>query len=280
VNLQLAPSAAFTVDTTSITVNDTVYFTDQSTDNPTSWAWNFGDATTSNLQNPSHSYNTSGNYTVTLIATNSYGSDTKTKTNYITVNTSPVVPNVTNPTTGKIWMDRNLGATQVATSSTDAASYGDLYQWGRLTDGHEKRTSGITFTLSSTDNPGHGNFIKGASSPSDWRSPQNNNLWQGVNGTNNPCPSGYRIPTEAEWNAEKATWSSLNSTGAYNSLLKLSVGGYRDGFGSSLSNVGITGNYHSSSYSGTYTRQLNISSIAGIYSGPRYHGMSVRCIKD
>ena len=32
--------------------------------------------------------------------------------------------------TGKIWMDKNLGATQVATSSTDAASYGDLYQWG------------------------------------------------------------------------------------------------------------------------------------------------------
>ena len=41
--------------------------------------------------------------------------------------------------TGKIWMDRNLGATQAATSSTDAASYGDLYQWGRAADGHEKK---------------------------------------------------------------------------------------------------------------------------------------------
>jgi len=39
--------------------------------------------------------------------------------------------------TGKIWMDRNLGASQVATSSTDAAAYGDLYQWGRAADGHE-----------------------------------------------------------------------------------------------------------------------------------------------
>ncbi|MFT7002526.1 MAG: hypothetical protein ACJAVW_003569 [Spirosomataceae bacterium] len=49
--------------------------------------------------------------------------------------------NVTNPTTGKIWMDRNLGATRVATSSTDAYAYGDLYQWGRATDGHTLRTS-------------------------------------------------------------------------------------------------------------------------------------------
>ncbi|VVM21411.1 hypothetical protein BSPWISOXPB_2895 [uncultured Gammaproteobacteria bacterium] len=34
------------------------------------------------------------------------------------------------PITGKIWLDRNLGATQAATSRTDSASYGDLYQWG------------------------------------------------------------------------------------------------------------------------------------------------------
>ena len=46
-----------------------------------------------------------------------------------------VVSEVTNSTTGAIWMDRNLGASQVATSSTDAASYGDLYQWGRAADG-------------------------------------------------------------------------------------------------------------------------------------------------
>ena len=47
-------------------------------------------------------------------------------------------------TTGQVWMDRNLGASRVATSSTDSAAYGDLYQWGRGTDGHEKRTSSTT----------------------------------------------------------------------------------------------------------------------------------------
>ena len=52
-------------------------------------------------------------------------------------------------TSGRLWMDRNLGATQVATSLTDYLAYGDLYQWGRGTDGHEK----ITWTSSSAGTP-------------------------------------------------------------------------------------------------------------------------------
>src|SRR6056297_790033 len=118
---------------------------------------------------------------------------------------------VYNPTTGKIWMDRNLGASQVATSSTDAAAYGDLYQWGRAADGHESRTSGTTAALATSDTPGHGDFITSNSSPYDWRNPQNDNLWQGVSGTNNPCPSGYRLPTEAEWEEEVTSWGSYNA---------------------------------------------------------------------
>ncbi|MDO5968527.1 hypothetical protein Q4Q35_01790, partial [Flavivirga aquimarina] len=51
---------------------------------------------------------------------------------------------ITSSATGKIWMDRNLGASQVATSSNDADAYGDLYQWGRAADGHESRTSSTT----------------------------------------------------------------------------------------------------------------------------------------
>ena len=66
---------------------------------------------------------------------------------------------VTNPVTGRTWMDRNLGASRVATGSTDAEAYGDLYQWGRAADGHQKRNSSTNTTQSSSDNPGHGNFI-------------------------------------------------------------------------------------------------------------------------
>ncbi len=184
-------------------------------------------------------------------------------------------------TTGAIWMDRNLGASQVATSSTDANAYGDLYQWGRGTDGHEKRTSGTSSTLSSSDDPGHGDFIIVNSGNFDWRSPQNDNLWQGVSGTNNPCPSGYRLPTEAEWEAERASWSSNDSAGAFASTLKLPVAGLHGGSDGLPLGVGISGNFWSSTVFGTASRCLSVSSSnAGMYAYVRARGGSVRCFKD
>lgn len=196
--------------------------------------------------------------------------------------TPPPTPNVTNPTTGEIWMDRNLGASQVATSSTDAAAYGDLYQWGRAADGHESRTSGTTSTLATSDTPGHGNFItNGSSSPYDWRNPQNDNLWQGVSGTNNPCPSGYRLPTEAEWEAERTSWSSNDEAGAFASPLKLPVAGYRSHHDGMLMNVGSSGSYWSSTVNGTGARRLMFGrGGAGMFSYGRALGYSVRCLKD
>jgi uncharacterized protein (TIGR02145 family) len=191
-----------------------------------------------------------------------------------------IVP-VTNPTTSKIWMDRNLGATQVATSSTDAASYGDLYQWGRGADGHQCRTSVTTATLSTSDVPGNANFILASSSPNDWRSAQNTNLWQGVNGVNNPCPSGYRIPTNAELDAERASWSSQNSIGAFASPFKFPLAGDRFDNGS-LNFVGVGGAYWTSTISGTNSRNLAFYTIFAtmLDTTGRAYGLSVRCIKD
>lgn len=79
-----APVAAFSGTPTSGTIPFTVAFTDSSTNSPTSWSWNFGDSSTSTSQNPSHQYTVAGIYNVALTATNSYGSDTETKTSYIT----------------------------------------------------------------------------------------------------------------------------------------------------------------------------------------------------
>jgi uncharacterized protein (TIGR02145 family) len=191
------------------------------------------------------------------------------------------IPTVTNPSTGKIWMDRNLGATQVATSSTDIASYGDLYQWGRAADGHQIRTSPTTTTLSSSDQPGNVGFILATNSPNDWLSPQNTDLWQGVNGVNNPCPSGYRLPTETELNAERLSWSTNNAAGAFASPLKLPVAGNRNASNGSLVNVGTRGLYWSSSVSSTYSLYLNFdSSSANMITNYRANGFSVRCLKD
>ena len=60
---------------------------------------------------------------------------------------------------GKIWMAYNLGATAVPKSKTDVAQYGDYYQWGRDSDGHQMKNSGTTSKQSPTDSPGHGFFI-------------------------------------------------------------------------------------------------------------------------
>jgi uncharacterized protein (TIGR02145 family) len=163
----------------------------------------------------------------------------------------------------------------------DAASYGDLYQWGRAADGHQVRTSGTTTTLSSSDTPGHGNFILVSASPYDWRSPQNDNLWQGVSGTNNPCPAGYRLPTKAEWMNELLSWSTGNADGAFASPLKLPMSGYRIPTTGSLSSLGSVGHYWSSTKYLTSSEILFFySSDAGYSEKTRTYGLAVRCIKD
>ena len=191
------------------------------------------------------------------------------------------IVDVTNPTTGKTWMDRNLGASQAATSSTDDAAYGDLYQWGRRADGHQCRTSATTSTLSSSDQPAHSNFIIAPSAPYDWRSPQNTNLWQGVNGVNNPCPSGYRIPSDTEINAERLSWSVNSSVGAFASPLKLPMAGMRLYSDGSFLMVGTYVRLWSSTVSGALSGSIGFdSSNASMGANARAYGLTVRCIKN
>lgn len=83
------PVAKFSAKPTSGYVPLSVTFTDSSTNNPTSWLWDFGDNTNSMEQNPVHEYTTPGKYTVSLTATNTGGSSTKTRENYITVKEIP-----------------------------------------------------------------------------------------------------------------------------------------------------------------------------------------------
>ncbi|HWB62873.1 MAG TPA: PKD domain-containing protein [Chitinophagales bacterium] len=95
--ITVPPVANFSVSDTLTTCTGTIQFTDLSTNVPTSWLWNFGDGATSAAQNPSHTYTTNGYYTVSLTATNAYGSNTATHTNYIHVNkpAGPTAANVT-----------------------------------------------------------------------------------------------------------------------------------------------------------------------------------------
>ena len=218
-------------------------------------------------------------YYIRSYATNAVGTSYGPEVSFAFINT------VTSAT-GKIWMDRNLGATRAAISSTDASSFGDLYQWGRSSDGHQLTNSGTTPTQSATITPGNSNFIK---SWRDWLTTSNNNLWQGVNGINNPCPAGFRIPTKQEWMDEAASWSTLDASGAFASPLKLpnvtSFRNFTDGaplsvaaayyWSSSIDEV-ITDAYY---YNKSYTLRLTTSDRT-FPAFERGYGFSCRCIQN
>lgn len=90
IDVYAAPEADFELDTTSPLAGEVIQFTDLSTGNPTSWAWDFENDGTidSTEKDPSHTYTTAGTYTVKLTVTNPAGTDTETREDYITVTSS------------------------------------------------------------------------------------------------------------------------------------------------------------------------------------------------
>lgn len=90
-NSPLAPMVNFSANKTNINPGETVIFTDHSQNSPTSWSWDFGDEGKSTDQNPSHTYTNPGRYSVTLIATNNFGSNSSIQTGYINVNPAIVL---------------------------------------------------------------------------------------------------------------------------------------------------------------------------------------------
>jgi hypothetical protein len=194
----------------------------------------------------------------------------------------------------RIWLDRNLGAYRVAQSLTDYRAYGSLFQWGRPADGHEKMTwsgtnsglkvHGSTTTISTTDVPGH-NLTITSTNPTyyDWHVPQNNNLWQGKNGINNPCPAGYRLPTSAEFSEESGNWASLNSAGAASSPCRFPVAGDYNGVSFTPELMGEEGHFWTSTIApgNILSVAFKVTSTAAVTENRgRVMNFSVRCIKD
>ncbi|AEW01013.1 hypothetical protein A4D02_13735 [Niastella koreensis] len=211
---------------------------------------------------------------------------------------------IVSPTTGKKWLDRNLGGKRIATSFDDYQAYGDLFQWGRPADGHQlinwtssaigAAINGVTTVIATSDIPGHSNFITPpAATPYDWRNDNNSNRWATV--SQGPCPSGWHVPTRSEWGAEvssAATGGTASIGGitdyitAYN-FLKLTASGRRRGYGSSAGQfhrTGISGIYWSSSIlTGFYTTASQFQSFdtdVQIDGDDLSVGASVRCIKN
>ncbi|SDJ15132.1 Ig-like domain-containing protein [Flavobacterium noncentrifugens] len=134
------PVANFTASTTTICVGNTVTFTDTSASAPSVWNWSFpgGTPATSTEQNPTVQYNSAGVYSVTLVATNFNGSNTKTISDLIAVT---AVPTVLTTTPGS-RCDTGI----VALSAT--ASAGTL-KWYNVATGGSALGTGVNFNTPS-----------------------------------------------------------------------------------------------------------------------------------
>jgi uncharacterized protein (TIGR02145 family) len=199
---------------------------------------------------------------------------------------------ITSPITGKRWLDRNLGATQACTSSTDTSCYGDYYQWGRLADGHEKSNSTTTSTQASTITSVGNQFITGNS---DWTTAdadgsQRSALWSKTDGTG-VCPVGFRVPTITELKTETLDYAGVDNTTtgavkvidgatAFSNFLKFPVAGVHYYFDVFMDYQGSFGRVWTSSVGGAESVRLGFDSGTSWFSLDRASGFSVRCVEN
>jgi PKD repeat protein len=124
--LNVAPVADFTETPTSGTASLQVQFTDHSPSKPTSWLWDFGDGTTSTAQDPLHSFTTAGTYSVTLQATNTFGSSPVSPPQSITVAApAPVASFTEDHTSGTAPLAVQFTDTSTSTPTSWLWTFGD-----------------------------------------------------------------------------------------------------------------------------------------------------------
>ncbi len=198
---------------------------------------------------------------------------------------------VTSPYTGKVWLDRNIGATEVCNTNYYDMSgcYGDYFQWGRGIDGHEKSNSEITTTKFDNLNTTSDKFVTGSV---DWTTVEVDNSgeirekrWLKTDGSS-VCPVGFRVPTLEELRAETVDSGDSfdNYSDALSNFLKLPPAGFRyDAEDGPMGLVGTFGSVWTSTPNTTsdgYSYTLNFGSYAGTDIRDRADGISVRCIED
>jgi PKD repeat protein len=151
------PVAAFDATPTFLTVR----FTDQSTNTPTSWAWDFGDTGTSRDDDPIHTYTKAGSYTVTLTVTNSAGTDTITKTVTVTAPVKPVAAFHSIPTSGPKPLTVHFVDDSTGSGLTYSWDFGDRSTSHDQSPYHKyTRTGSYTVTLTVRNAAGSNTITK------------------------------------------------------------------------------------------------------------------------
>jgi len=201
---------------------------------------------------------------------------------------------VKSPYTGRIWLDRNLGANKVCESSQESACYGYLFAFGRGFDGHQERNSSLTTiqkeTLMGNDNRfyiadnGLYDWVKGG--VDDDKSKRI--AFMHASDGNGICPKGFRVPTIEEMNDETKYNEKGDVFPTDDHFLKLPLAGYRNtqSHSGTITYEGTKGAYWTSS---SYQDENNRVSIKHIYfDNSNYitystypaHGHSIRCIQE
>ena len=145
------PDAAFTANNLQICAGNSVSFTDQSTDSPTSWQWGFpgGTPSSSTAQNPQVQYSVPGIYSVTLIATNNAGSDTLIQTNYIVVSGAPAAPPIP---TGSSVVCKNTAGNIFSVTNTPGTTYNwSVPSGASISSGQGSNQIAVTFSGSAVN---------------------------------------------------------------------------------------------------------------------------------
>jgi len=298
----LPPEADFTASATTISTFESIQFTDQSTNNPTGWSWDFGDGGTSEEQNPSHAYSTEGTYTISLTVFNNDASDTKTKSDYITVTwaTSNETGTLTDTRDDQVyqtvkigdqwWMAENLAylpSVSPPSAGNSADPYYYVYDYLGTSVSDAKTTSNYqTYGVLYNWPAAMAGAASSAANPS------------GVQGV---CPAGWHLPSDLEWTQltdylggeyvagdklkEYGTthWESPN-TGATNESGFTALPGGLRGYNGNFFSIGDAGLWWSATeYNSSYAWLRYLEFGHGEFSGYSYYkdfGYSVRCVKD
>jgi uncharacterized protein (TIGR02145 family) len=241
-------------------------------------------------------------------------------TNIFTLNTTPNCnfSRTTNLTTGcyvkidatnyKDFLCHNLGADTMLNPHTPVAGLQGAYiQWGKR---GPNTTGDSRVDWQTAPNDGINGFVAPPTNGNSNTSPisgwsQNgasDYFWRTVGGTktaNDPCPTGYRLPTSTEWQSvinnntysKTGTFTSFNQyssaihfgSNGNTKLLTLPACGLSVSFGDGLVvNRGLFGYYWSSTENGSNSNCLTFNStgVQSTYLGDRINAMSIRCIEE
>ena len=306
---KVKPTADFIASKTSVIKGEEIFFSDKSTNSPTNWTWNFGDGAASDIkhsQNPSHSYEFLGVFSISLTAQNQYGLDEKIREDYVVVK------------------DGNGGCVGCKSGTFTDNRDGKVYKWVQILD-QIWMAENLAY-LPSVNTPTDGSvtepryYVYGFIGTNISAAKESDNYlkygvlynWKaataGSNGSSsNPsgvrgiCPDGWHLPSDDEWkqfemalgmDKEDADASgqrliqgqlmAKTEGGTNSSKFSALYGGYRHESATHLRELGKGCYFWSTTDqpSGTvwYRKFGGLGSYRAL--SPKSHGYSIRCVKD